>query len=630
MLFARKVWRLLVAIKDGLALLFLLLFFGGLYAVLTMRPSAGVMRDGALLLRLDGKVVEEPARIDPIAAVVSGGMPETQYRARDLVRAIDAAATDGRVKALVFDLSKFSGGGLVHMEELTAAIDHVRAAGKPVLTYGTTYDDDSLMLAAHASEAWINPMGLAYVMGPGGETQYFGPFLERWKVSAHVFRVGTYKDFVEPYLRDSMSDPARAARKAVLDALFESWKANVAHARPKANLALVIGDPTAWYKAANGNGAQAALNAGLVDRIGDRVDFGKRVAALVGKDNVDDRPGAFAHTGLKTILAAHEPSTAGKKIGVVTIAGEIVDGDAGPGTAGGDRIADLIDSAAAQDIAGLVVRVDSPGGSVMASERIRTAIMRQKARGIPVAVSMANLAASGGYWVSTPGTRIFAEPATVTGSIGIFAIVPSFERTLADYGIKSDGVRTTPLSGQPDMLGGLTPEVEAMLQANIEGGYGHFIGLVAKSRGKTPQQIDAIAQGRIWDGGTARQIGLVDRFGSLSDALGWVAAQAKLKDGDWHAAYLGESRNPYASLLEKLGKDDDEAAPAESDVFARIAKAQRASVGHALTTLERVAGAQGAQAYCLGCPDQPADGAGVGAAPKGLIGWLVRLEALFG
>jgi protease-4 len=625
MIFARKVWRLLVAIKDGLALLFLLLFFAALYAVLMMRPSAGEVRDGALLLKLDGKVVEEPAEVDPFASLVSGDLPDSEYRARDIVRALDAAVGDKRVKAVVLDLSRFTGGGMVHLQEIGAALDRVRAAKKPVLTYAVAYVDDGVMLAAHSSEVWVNPLGGAFVMGPGGQSLYYGKLVQKLNINAHVFRVGTYKDFVEPYVRNDMSEPSREARKAIYTSLFEDWKADVAKARPKANLKLVSEDPAGWFKAANGDGAQAAKSAGLVDQIGDRVAFGQRVAKIVGEDSFDDRPGNFAHSNLRAFLAAHEPATPGKAIGVVTIAGEIVDGDAGPGTAGGDRIEKLIDGEAAEDIAALVVRVDSPGGSVMASEKIRRAIERQKARGIPVIVSMANLAASGGYWVSTPGTKIFAEPGTITGSIGIFAVFPSFERTLADYGVTADGVRTTPLSGQPDLLGGLTPEVESMLQGNIENGYRRFIGLVGKSRGKTPAQVDQIAQGRVWDGGTARQIGLVDQFGGLDDALAAAAQAAKLGKGEWYPLYLGESQNRYASLLERILGGDEDSPPAESDLFAIMAGRQQGLVARALSDVQRFVGVSGAQAYCLECPVQPKVVPNETRSTR-LMSWLKALE----
>jgi len=622
MVFARKVWRLLVGIKDALALLFLLLFFGALYAALAMRPGPAQVREGALLLRLNGTVVEEPAQADPLAMVLSGGPGQTQLRARDVLRAVNGAASDDRIKAVALDLSGFNGGGFVHMTELGAALDRVRAAKKPVLVYGVAYDDDSVLLAAHSTEAWIHPLGTAYVRGPGGQGQYFGPLLQKLKVNIHVYRVGTYKEFVEPYVRDSMSEPARQARTAVLGALFAQWKANVQQARPKANIPLVTNDPVGWMRASGGDTARAAVAAGLVDRIGDRVAFGQRVAQLAGTDKADKRPGAFAHTSLGNWLAVNPEPTSGKKIGVVTIAGDIVDGNSGPGVAGGDRIMRLIDKAAAKDdLAGLVVRVDSPGGSVLASEGIRTAIERVRARGVPVAVSMANMAASGGYWVSTPGARIFAEPGTITGSIGIFAVLPSFEATLANWGVKSDGVRTTPLSGQPDMAGGFTPEVDQMYQAGIEAGYARFINLVGQARHKTPAQVDAIAQGRIWDGGTARQIGLVDQFGTLDDALVWTAVQAKLGKGEWHPVFLGAGGSTFGNLAQKLlGSDDDDSAAPESDAIAQMARRNQQALGRAFAGVERLMGAQGAQAYCLGCPE-PALPA---LMPKS-EGWLARL-----
>lgn len=630
MIFARKVWKLLVGIKDGLVLAFMLLFFLFLYAAMTARPSVGSVREGALLVKLDGAVVEEPAVIDPLQALLSQAAPAREYRARDVARAIRAAAEDDRIKAVVLDLSRFSGGGFVHMQDIGAAMDAVRAAKKPVFAFAVGYADDGVLLASHASEVWVDPLGGAFVMGPGGSNLYFGRLLERLKVTAHVFRVGTYKDFVEPYIRNEQSPAAKEAKQALYGAIWDQWQGNVAKARPKANIQMVTADPAAWLKASGGNAAEASLKAGLVDRIGDRANFGARVAEVAGKDTLDKGPGAFAHTGLSTWLANNQPGTGrtlggNKAIGVVTIAGEIVDGKAGPGTAGGTRIAKLLDDALDDDLAALVVRVDSPGGSVMASEEIRNAIERHKAKGIPIAVSMANLAASGGYWVATPGQRIFAEPGTITGSIGIFAVIPSFEKALADWGVNGDGVQTTPISGQPDVLTGLSPAVEAMLQANIESGYARFIGLVGKARGKTPEQIDAIAQGRVWDGGTARQIGLVDQFGGLDDALAWAAQAAKLKQGDWHAEYLGAEEQPYAGLLESL-RGDDADAPAESgDMAGLMASRQQQTLARAFAQVERLTGAKGAQAYCLECPP-----AGAAAAKPVDLGLLARIARALG
>lgn len=620
MLFARKVWKLLVAIKDGLVLVFMVLFFVTLFGLLSGRPGPGMVRDGALLVRFDGMVVEEPAVVDPLAALFTAEMPVREYRARDVTHALRSAATDERIKAVVLDLSRFMGGGLVHMQEIGAAMDAVRAAKKPVLVHAMAYGDDAMMLAAHASEVWVDPLGGAVVAGPGGHRLYYGELLDRLKITAHVYRVGTYKDYVEPYIGSGQSDPSREARTALLATIWEQWQADVKQARPKADIARVTSDPVGWVRAANGDLAKAALDAGLVDKIGDRVAFGKRVAELVGEDTVEALPGGFAHTKLDDWVAANQPDTPGRPIAVVTVAGEIVDGKAGPGTAGGDRIAKLIDEAGEDmDLAGLVVRVDSPGGSVTASEAIRTAIERQKAKGIPVVVSMGNVAASGGYWVATPGQRIFAEPGTITGSIGIFGILPSFERTLADYGVRTDGVRTTPLSGQPDPFAGITPEVDTILQTSIEQNYRRFIGLVGTARGKTPEQVDAMAQGRVWDGGTARQKGLVDEFGGLDAALSWTAKAAKLEEGDWHPVFLGDDVDPYGSLLERLGGGQPEESATGHDLFAQAAIRQREAVGEALDRLVWLAGVNGAQAYCLDCPVAPRGGRGNKLSWRGLL-----------
>lgn len=624
MVFARKVWHFLVAIKDGLVLLFMLLFFTALYAVLTARPSAGTLRDGALLLNLKGAVVEEPAVRDPFENLFAGGDQPREYRARDLVRAVELAAEDDRIKTVVLDLSQFSGGGLVTMQELGGALDKVRAAKKPVLTYAMVYSDDALLLAAHASEVWLHPLGGAFAMGPGGDRLYYGGLFQKYKVNLHVYKVGTYKDFVEPYLYDKASDASKEARGALLASLWQEWQSDVAKARPKANLAMATKDPAGWIAAAKGNSAQAALSAGLVDKLGDEVAFGERVKGIAGEDPVDETAGAFAHNSTEALLAAHPEAKDGEAIAVVTVAGSIVDGKAGPGTAGGERIAKLIDEATVSDAKALVLRVDSGGGSVFASEQIRTALERFKQGGRPVAVSMANYAASGGYWVATPANRIFAQPGTITGSIGIFAILPSFERTLADYGVKSDGVRTTPLSGQPDMLTGFTPDVERMLQANIEHGYARFIDLVAKTRGKTPEQVDAIAQGRAWDGGTARQNGLVDQFGGLPEALAWAANAAKLDE--WHAEYYGSDVDPYASLLERLmGGDGRESQPGATDFAGLVAMRQQAQLGRALGELAWLGQARGAQALCLDCPLPLA-----AKAPSAKGSWIGNLAAVLG
>lgn len=623
MSFAGKVWRLLVGIKDGMSLVFLLLFFMALYAILTARPSPAQVREGALLLELDGVVVEEKAEIDPLAVLLSGEPPIKEFQSRDLVRAIDEAATDDRVKAIVLDLTSFLGGGQVHLQDVGEALDRARAADKPVLTYAVAYGDDAMMLASHASEVWVDPLGGAVIAGPGGSHIYFGELLDNLQVNAHVYKVGEYKSAVEPYSRSDMSPKARENYQALYGALWEEWQANVKKARPQIQLDRVTQQSVQWLEQAGGDMATAAMEAGLVDKLGGKTEFGERVAEIAGADTWDDTPGKYAHTELDPWLAEIEPEEPGKKIGVVTIAGTIVDGDAGPGTAGGDRIRDILLDALDEDLAALVVRVDSPGGSVTASEEIRRGILRHKAKDIPIVVSMANVAASGGYWVSTPADRIFAEPETITGSIGIFAVIPTFENAAAKWGIHADGVRTTPLSGQPDLIGGFTPEIEAILQSSIENGYRDFLTRVAESRNMTPEQVDAVGQGRVWDGGTARQIGLVDQYGGLDDAVAWAAKQAKLEEGGWHLEFLGEDVQPYDSLIRQIITGE---SARSGDIFAMVARREQTLLARVANDVDRLLSVSGMQAYCLACPPSPEVQARA-VEPKG---WLARMFALLG
>jgi protease-4 len=273
------------------------------------------------------------------------------------------------------------------------------------------------------------------------------------------------------------------------------------------------------------------------------------------------------------------------------------------------------------------VRVDSPGGSVLASEEIRRAILRHKANDIPIAVSMANVAASGGYWVSTPADRIFAEPETITGSIGIFAVIPTFENLAARIGVSTDGVRTTPLSGQPDLIGGFTPQVDAMIQSGIEDGYRDFLTRVSRARNLSMEQADRIGQGRVWDGGAARQIGLVDQYGGLQTAIDWAAEEAGLEEGGWYVAYLGDEPGTYDTLLRQWLIGDE--TEARADMTALFARRQQALAGRVEADLDRLLTTEGAQAYCLECPQTPtARTARIGGMDGGLDGWLGKLAAL--
>ncbi|KQU48327.1 signal peptide peptidase SppA [Sphingomonas sp. Leaf339] len=601
----------MVAIKDGLALILLLLFFGLLFAALNARPGTKAITDGALLLDLKGSIVEQPE--EPAAfAALSGQQVARQFRLRDVLRAIEAARTDARVKVVVLDLDGFGGAYPAALGELADALVHVRQSGKPVLAYATAYTDGSYRLAAAASEVWMNPLGGTLFAGPGGTQLYYKGLIDKLGVNAHVYRVGRYKSFVEPYTRADQSPDARAASEALYGSLLEQWREGVARARPKAQVGPFLANPQQAVLATNGDVGQANLRAGLVDKLGDRTAFGQRIAEIAGVQS-GKAIGSFRTIGYDAFLGAHPMPTSGDAIGVLTVAGDIVDGEAGPGSAAGDTIAKaMLDGLATKNLKALVLRVDSPGGSVLASERIRLAVLEAKKRGLPVVVSMGGLAASGGYWVSTTGDAIFAEPATITGSIGIFGIVPTFENTLAKIGVTTDGVRSTPLTGQPDVLGGTSPELDAILQAGIENGYRQFIGRVAAARKMTTARVDEIGQGRVWDGGTARQIGLVDRFGSLNDAVADAARRAKLDPAKVQTVYLEKEPSWAAKLAQSLSSQDDDGTAPAGDAFARIAADRRAVLARALGDVARLTSGGSVQARCLECGGLGPSAASVG------------------
>ena len=597
MKFVRAIWKLLVGIKDALVLIFMLLFFAGLYGVLSARPPA--VREGVLDLNLNGNVVEQPAPAQ--WSDVAGGSRLEQYRLRDLVAALDQAKDDDRVKAVALDLDGFTGGGQTAMGDLADAVRRVRSAGKPVVAYAVGYTNDGYQLASAASEIWLNPLGAVAISGPGGSNLYFKGLLDKLGVTANVYRVGTYKSAVEPFIRNDMSPEAKQNYMALDQAELESWRQGIHQARPKANVDAFLQNMNGAIAAAGGDMAKAALASGLIDRIGDRTAFEARLAQLGGSK--DNEPGGYARIRLASYIADKVDRKPNGPIGVVTIAGMIVDGKAAAGSAGGDTIAKEIESGIRnKGVKALVVRVDSPGGSVLASERIRQALLQARARRIPVVVSMGSVAASGGYWVSTPANFIYAEPSTITGSIGVFGILPSFQGTLQKLGIGADGVKTTPLAGEPDLFKGPSPEANALIQTGVEAMYARFLNIVAAARHKTPAQVDQIAQGRVWDGGTAHQIGLVDGFGGMQEAIAKAAELAHLGKDERGIRYLEAPKTFREQLLDSLAlqKDDDSAVP--GDAFAALARQPQQQLAAAISEVRSVLAGPSIQARCLECP----------------------------
>lgn len=598
--FPRKVWNLLVGIKDALALIFLLLFFVALFGLLAGRPNAGLpVSQGALLIELDGVVSEQPAEVDTLAAL-SGGAQLKEIRVRDVVHSLETAANDKRVTSVVLDLDRFLGGGQVSLAEIGAAVDKVRAKKKPVLAFATAYTADSYQVAAHASEIWADNIGGVAIAGPGGSRLYYKGLMDRLGITAHIYRVGTFKSAVEPYLRSDQSPEAKEANLAYAAVLWDKWLSDVKKARPAAKIDAYIADTASAVRAAGNDLSKASVDAGLVDKLGSRMAFNRRVADINGTPD-DSKPWEYNAIPLENWVAANPPEQKGSAIAVVPVVGEIVDGEAPTGVAGGETIAQhILDAAADSSIKAIVLRVDSPGGSVLASEEIRQALLAAKAKKLPIVVSMANVAASGGYWVSTPADRIFAEPETITGSIGVFGILPSFDQALAKIGVNADGIATTPLSGQPDVFGGVNDEFNALAQASVEDIYGRFTGLVAKSRKQPIEKIRTIAEGRVWAGGTARQIGLVDQFGGLPDALAAAAKLAKV-DGDFHARYFEDEPSEFSKMLASWSGAEKETAAMPRGWFGIAAMNRQMTERRLVQDLTMLTQAGSVQASCLDC-----------------------------
>jgi protease-4 len=615
---AKAIWGLLVGIKDVLVLLFMVLFFTALYALLSARPAPTVA-EGVLHLDLRAGVVEQPAEQDAFA-LAGGSSGPAQFALRDVRAALLAAKDDARVKAVALDLDGFSAGQSV-IADLGETLAEVRRSGKPVLAYATGYGDDAYQLAAHAGEIWLNPMGVVQLSGPGGNNLYFAGMLEKLGVTANVYKVGTYKSAVEPFTRSDMSPEARENAQALAGSLFETWRDDIRKTRPSANIDAVLAQPAALVRGARGDFAAAATAARLVDKVGDKRAFEARLAELGGADT--DAPGGFNRIRLDRYIAAKvEPGRGTGPIGVVTVAGNIVDGRAPLGTAGGDSIAASIEKGLAKgNLKAIVVRIDSPGGSALASERIRQALLAAREKKIPVVASMGNVAASGGYWVATAADHIVAEPSTITGSIGVFGILPSFQGSLEKLGIGADGVKTTPLSGEPDLLKGPSPEAGELVQLGVESIYTKFLGIVAEARRKTPQQVDQIAQGRVWSGGQARQLGLVDQFGGLDEAVAKAAELAKLPEGERDLTWLDRKKSWRAELAGLL-RDDD--STQDEDPFASLRTRPDTLARAALGEVQFLLSGPTIQARCLTCG--PSDTVPVVKAED--AGWFARLFAL--
>ena len=533
--FLSGLWRGLDALRKALHLILLLVIFGVLLGIL--RGSVPrIPAKAALLVAPEGQLVEQLSG-DPLERALQQTRGETHRETLlwDLTDSIRAAANDPRIAAVALDLEKFEGGTQPTLEEFAAALREFHASGKKVIAYGTELTQERYYLAAQADEVLLDPMGFVLIDGYDRYRHYLKEVLDKLGVEINVFRVGSFKSAVETFTRMNMSPEDREESRGYLNALWSSYQGAVTRARklPSDALEKYVDSLSKTVPAAGGDAARVALQASLVSSLKTRIEFEQRLIGLVGKDDDTSSFKAVAVDDYVRYAHAQKKLKAGGKprVGVIVAEGDILDGDQPPGSIGGDTIARLIRQARTdKDIKALVLRVDSPGGSVLASEQIYRELVALRGAGKPVVVSMSGYAASGGYYISAPADEIWASPATITGSIGIFAIIPTIERTLGKVGVGVDGVGTTPLSGQLRLDRPLGDEARTLLQSTVSRGYDEFLERVATGRKKSRDQVDSIAQGRVWAGIDARRIGLVDQLGSFNDATKAAARRAKVSD----------------------------------------------------------------------------------------------------
>lgn len=613
--FGKLIIGILLILQGVIGLAMLLLFVGifvGVSDGLGGKQSVGtVPKDAALLINPNGVLVEETEVKDPFEQFLQnayGTEEPEQIAVGDLARAIRSAAKDDRIKGLVLDLSQLyiSPISASKAHYLGGVVDEFKATGKKVIAVGDYYGQEQYLIASHANEIHMHDKGSLVLIGYGSYDAYMKAFLEKLLVTSHVFRVGTFKAAVEPFLRDDMSPEAKEANLAFLGSMWTSYVKNVEAARglPAGSIDRFANDLNNILRQSNGDFAKAALDFKLVDHLSSRPEQLAALTAAFGENEAGD---SFKNVDFGTYLSAIGPEKDGHapNIAIVTAAGTIVDGEAPPGVAaGGDTIAGYLkDALDDDDVKAVVLRVDSPGGSAFASEIIRDRVLALKEAGKPVVVSMGSLAASGGYWISAPADEIFASPTTVTGSIGIFAFFPTFEKAAQYWGVTVDGVGTTALSSlYATGVGPLQDNVADIFQQSVEDGYRDFLDIVAEGRNLETGYVDSVGQGRVWIGEQAIGLKLVDKLGDIDDAVAAAAKLAKLTEYD--RVNMREELTPFelmfgtaaAKLTVSLGLEKKQARATQSLVRKAISVVEKE-----LTFIEEFNDPNALYARCVVC-----------------------------
>ena len=550
----RAMFSLLGRIIDALRvfigrLLFVLLVVIVLVVIFSGPSQPQVPSESALVLAPAGVISEKQPALSPFDLIVGSSLPPGSIL-QEMTAALERASTDDRIKALVIDSRDLLAISPAQLETLGNALAGFKESGKPVYAFGESYNQQQYALASYADSVMLHPMGNVLLDGYGGSQLFFRDLLERLNVTVHIFRVGEFKSASEPFTRMDMSEESRTDTQALVNSLWNRYLERVAENRDMApeSLQSYADDYAQRLASVGGDMSRLAFEAGLVDNIAGADSFNRQVAATVGVEN-----GAFRQIHFEDYLyAGFTPAPLqADQVGVIVAQGTIMPGLDGPGLIGADSVIELINEAMRDDsIRSVVLRIDSPGGSALASEEIRAALEQLQQAGKPVVVSMGGTAASGGYWIATTADEIWASPATVTGSIGVIGVIPTFENALDYLGVGVDGVGTTALSRAGDPLSGLNETMQLIFQSNVEDAYRRFLQLVADGRNMSVPDVDSIAQGRVWTGEQALSLGLVDSLGDLDQAINAAAQLAGLNN--WQSVYLQRPLSPGEQLMAQL------------------------------------------------------------------------------
>lgn len=604
--FFKWTWRLLNFVRQLVMNIFfiaLILVGAGIWMHINSASQPQHAERGALLLDITGVIVDKPSSSNRLGVIGRQLFGSTSDRLQenslfDIVDAIRQAKDDRNITGIVLDLKNFAGADQPSMQYIGKALREFRDTGKPVIAVGDSYSQGQYYLASFANKIWLSPYGTVDLHGFATNGLYYKSLLDKLKVTTHVFRVGTYKSAVEPFIRDDMSPAAREADSRWIGELWNNYLTTVAANRQITPEQVFPGAQALLQglQKTDGDTAKYALDNKLVDALGSSADIEKALTKQFGWSKEEKNYSAISLYD----YTPKKPEEKGGSIAVVFANGAIMDGEETPGNVGGDTTASQIrDARLDPKVKAIVLRVNSPGGSVSASEVIRAELAAARAAGKPVVVSMGGMAASGGYWISTPANYIVANPSTLTGSIGIFGVINTVENSLDYLGVHTDGVATSPLADVA-VTKSLPPEVAQMMQLSIENGYKRFIGLVAASRKSTPEQVDKIAQGHVWTGQDAKSNGLVDSLGDFDDAVAKAAELAKLKQ--WHVEYYQDEPTFFDRVMNSMSGTVSAALPDALQAWLPAPVASAANV--VKTESDKLAAfndPQNRYAFCLTC-----------------------------